>query len=104
MTPEERAARFGQEYWPGYILENFDPMEMESAIAAAIRDAVAEANAQARAALEPFAEMADKAVAPWYRDGYRAKFEHTDDHYLTAGQLRAARDAYLALGGKILDS
>ena len=119
MTPEERAARFGQEYWPGYILENFDPVEMESAIAAAIRDAVEEGTKDARNAtgMENWRLRAIQAEA--LNAIYQTRLDTTREQAFTAlepfarlagthsarlvppKELVDARDAYLALGGKI---
>ena len=102
MTPEERAQRLwdylvnaGDKYSSAEQMEVHDV----AAIAAAIRDAVEEANIQARAALEPFARAAERfhLTEPSDTDHWQLN-SHTG---LIYGQLRAARDAYLALVGKL---
>ena len=114
MTPEERAELILSRYHKD-CAPIWDDLKRE--IAAAIRDAVAEAEfrysvaakahddlleggAKARAALEPFARLADS-----YRDVADRRFNlEGDAPNISSDQLRAARDAYLALGGKLLDS
>ena len=90
MTPEQRADRIV------ILLEvdkgdSLDTEWCRDQITAAIREAVAAANAQARTALEPFARLAPIA----------GKEEYVEIIHIMASELRAARDAYVALGGKI---
>ena len=71
--------------------------------------ALSQGIAEARAALEPFARLAarfDNANNPWFTwrdDNWLPWDAPLDRKFFTIGQLRAARDAYLALalGGKL---
>lgn len=146
MTPEERANRTVDEWLADQAIKH-NGTSIRGPIAAAIRDAVTEAEhdakefgrvvaaldigdsdqdpvdaveelfrhcdswkdraEQALAALEPFARLAarfDNVNNPWFTwrdDNWLPWDAPLDRKFFTIGQLRAARDAYLALGGRL---